>query len=271
MDAVHFGSSCSEQKFDIVKICELTAGAKRRFPIRCTKINIIIKYKYMFSTIEKEYNQDLVDHKFNYFYWPKAIIIVIISLGLTHIFQPLYWSILIVMAAILLGLIIYFLNTELAHASRENNKIQECNGIVAKLQAYFEYDIINRRDNLAVSLIKYNLANRDGIKLALDYYQSRLPISTKPNFLDWILTTVITLAPIVVIAYDNEIDSINIYKMIPILISALSVAFIIVMPLVIARVVAAIKLKNRTKIDSILVEDLAYFYANFDEFRKKYL
>lgn len=220
----------------------------------------------MFEDIEKEYRRGLQDQRFRRFYWWRAGLVVVAAIIIHQVFKINFWIIYGIAVIILVGLIIRFFGREFRVAYQGFPEIQEAKGIVEKLRVYFAADDAMRIENLTRELKTYNIYTKENLKLALDYYQSRLPVVQRPNVLEWVITTVITLSSIVVVAYDDEIGAINFKILFAKFSSALMVAAIIITPFLLTKIISAAISKSRNKIDTILVEDLAYLYVNFEKF-----
>lgn len=124
-------------------------------------------------------------------------------------------------------------------------------------------------ENLLDDLARHKIQTKDDINLTLNFFQSRLPGNAKPNLIGWVLTAVIALPSIVIVAYDDLIGTINLHKLIPIFASTRVVALIILMPFIIVKIISAVMSISRNKVDTSLVEDLAYIYVHFDEYQAK--
>lgn len=223
----------------------------------------------MFSEIEKEYKKALQQKRFLAYYWPCAIVVIAIAVTLDfalNLNRYLVYGCAVLALLILVGV---FFARDLQLASRSFRTVREAKGLAAKRAAYFAADDERRRDNLAIDLARHRINTKDDLALTLHYYQDRLPENTRPNLLSWILTAVITLVSIVVVAYDDSIGSINLRKLVPIFFSALVVAATILTPFIIARIISAIISNSRSKVETILVEDLAYIYVNYEKYRHR--
>lgn len=124
-------------------------------------------------------------------------------------------------------------------------------------------------ENLLDDLARHKIQTKDDINLTLNFFQSRLPGNAKPNLIGWVLTAVIALPSIVIVAYDDLIGTINLHKLIPIFASTRVVALIILTPFIIVKIISAAMSISRNKVDTSLVEDLAYIYVHFDEYQAK--
>lgn len=223
----------------------------------------------MFSDIEKEYKKGLQERRFVAFYWPKAIFIALLAILGDLLFHFDRWLVYGFSVAILLGLVVYFFVRDLRMASRSNPAMRAGKGISTKLDAYFAADDAYRIDNLLSDLARHGIHTKQDLELTLDFFQTRLPASSKPNFLEWTLTAVIALSSIIIVTYDDVIDAIDIHKLISALGSTLVIALIFLTPFIIARIISALISSSRNKVETALVEDLAYIYFHFDQYNAK--
>lgn len=223
----------------------------------------------MFSKIEKEYKKGLQQKRFIAYYWPCAALVAIITIIFALIFESLHWIIYGCAVVIFLILVAVFFVWELHNAKNTFRSVRDSKGIISKLLAYFAADDEKRLNNLVSDLASNNICTKDDLKLALDYFQSRLPIVTRVGLVSWILTAVIMLTSVIIVAYDEAIGTINIRHLIPAFGSAVVVALIILTPIIIAKIISVSISNSRSKVDTILVEDLAYIYVHFDQYQSQ--
>ena len=223
----------------------------------------------MFSEIEKEYRKGLQEKRFVMYYWPYAIIITVIAIILDFGLKYNRWLVYGGAVTALLVLVLIFFARESRQASRSFQTVRESKGNRAKATAYFAADDQRRRKNLVADLAQHHIQTKDDIELALNYYQARLPGNTKPNLLSWIITAIITLVSVVIVAYDDTIGTIDLHKLVPILISAITAAAIILTPFIIAKIISTLISSSRTRVETILVEDLAYIYVNYEHYQQQ--
>lgn len=166
-------------------------------------------------------------------------------------------------------LVIIFLLWEYRQASKLFRSVRESKSFATKLTAYYRADDQRRIDNLLDDLARHRINTKDKLSLTLSYFQSRLPSETKPNLLGWVLTAVITLSSIVIVAYDSSIGTINLHRLISVFGSTAVVALIILTPVIIAKIISTAMSISRNKVDSSLVEDLAYIYVHFEKYQAR--
>lgn len=214
----------------------------------------------MFSEIEKEYRKGLQHKRFARFYWPRAIFIVVLAALIYYLLWCDYRLVYVAIVGLLLLLVLWFFIRELHNANKNIVAVHKSRGLMAKLRTYSQADSKMRVENLVTDLAKHGIKTRDDLEVAINYYQSRLPGITKPNFLEWFLTTVITLASIILVTYNDEAGSINLHAFE----TALVVAGFFLTPFVIAKIISTIISVNHNKLETVLVEDLAYIFVHYN-------
>jgi len=223
----------------------------------------------MFDDIEKSYQKGLQQNRFAAYYWPRAAIVVLVAILVDALLGFRHWLVYGCAVAVLVVLVLSFFIREYYRAHKTIATVRETKGASAKLAAYYEADDLHRIDNLVIDLAHHNLHTKADLELALSYYQSRLPSNSRPNILEWIFTAIITLSSIVIVTYDSTINTINIRRLIGVFAPTIIVVLIILTPLIIAKLISAGISNSRNKIDTSLVQDLAFIYVNFDRYRDR--
>lgn len=219
----------------------------------------------MFSEIEKTYHQGLLERRFWTYYWRLAVPAVVIAIIVSEFLHiGIHWLALI-MGALLLALVVNFFIKDI----RKLLSGQKINGLRAQLRAYHEADTNLRRDNLLADLKAHHLSSRDDIQLAFQYFERQRPVRTRSGVLEWALSVALGLASIVALAYNDEMHVVDLAKLAGIFWPTLKIVLIIVIPIVIIGFTVSRIFFSRARIDSILVEDLAYIYVNYDQFKAK--
>ncbi len=222
----------------------------------------------MFSDIEKEYKKGLQEKRFSVFYWPKATILVTLALCLDLMLNINRWLVYGCLVAILLALVVFFFAGEFYRAHNAIEGVRKGKGLAAKTVAYFAADDTARINHLVLDLARHDIRTKRDLEITLNYFQARLPANTRPNLLEWILTVLITFSSIVIVTYDDSVGTISLHRLYSVVGSALVVALIILTPLILAKLISAGISSSRNKIDTVLVEDLAYIYVHFDTYQK---
>lgn len=224
----------------------------------------------MFSEIEKEYRKSVQERRYWAYYIKWAVPITVVAAVLSLAFRHLYGVILFVTTVLLVGILITFIVRDIKATEEMARAVRRKRGIIAKLQSYFETDDAMRVNNLVANLVKHDIRTKEDLKLAIEYYESRLPMNTKPNLMDWILTTIVTVASVALVAYDEATSTIDVQKFLNVFISALIVAAICITPILVFKIVRYILSRFRNRVDTILVEDLAEIYVNFEGYEERF-
>lgn len=224
----------------------------------------------MFSEIEKEYRKSVQERRYWAYYIKWAVPITVVAIVLSLIFRHLYGLIHLVTVMLLVGLLAIFIVRDIKATDEIARVVRRKKGIIAKLQSYFETDDAMRVNNLVTNLVKHDIRTKEDLKLAIEYYESRLPMNTKPNLMDWILTTIVTVASVALVAYDEATSTIDVQKFLNVFISALIVAAICITPILVFKIVRYALSRFRNRVDTILVEDLAEIYVNFEGYEERF-
>lgn len=217
----------------------------------------------MFSDIEKEYKKGLPELRFRSYYVRLAVPLMVAAYLASKFLRINSWVTTIVMGALLLVLVIIYLLRDIHNLSPRRKGM----GLKAWLVDYNNADEVRRRTSLIVSLRKNNFKTRDDLKLALDHFEQQIPTPSKPSALELILSAAVGLMSLVVLAYDEESGVVNFSKFWSILWPTLGVALMILVPVFLIGYLVKKMIYSHTKIEVILVEDLAYIYINFDKLR----
>lgn len=72
-----------------------------------------------------------------------------------------------------------------------------------------------------------------------------------------------------VVAYDDGTGAVELAKLVNILAPTFGITLLLLTPFLLAKLISYAIDNSRTKVDTSLVEDLAYIYVNFDRFRER--
>lgn len=219
----------------------------------------------MFSDIEKDYKKGLPELRFRSYYVRLAVPLIVVAYLASKFLHINSWLTAVIMGVLLLVLVGIYLLKDI----RSLSKYEKGMGIRKWLNNYNRADELRRLDSLVASLHKNNLNSQDDIKLALEHFEQQVPPPTKPSLLELMLSAAVGLMSIIVLAYDEENNIVDFGKFWNILWSTLGVALIIIIPVVVVGWLVKKLIFSHTKIEVILVEDLAYVYINYDKFRAK--
>lgn len=223
----------------------------------------------MFSEIEKEYRKSVQERRYLAYYVRWAVPITVVAIVLSLIFRKLYLVIYITTVVVLVILAVMFFVRDVREINEMTRTIRRKKGIKAKLENYFELDNAMRVNKLVEALKQYEINTKEDLSVVLKYFESRLPITTRPNLMNWILTTIVTVASVAIVAYDEVTSTIDVRKFLSVFISALVVAVMCITPVLVFKIARYAMTRFRNRVDTILVEDLAYIYINFEKYQKR--
>lgn len=220
----------------------------------------------MFSEIEKDYRKGLQEARFWRFYGWRSLVAIVLAMVVIFVLGVNSWLVAGCLSVILVGLVAWFFwkDTKIVLGKRVQRK-----SVIERLVEYFREDDKLRVKNLLVDLKRHGVQTREEIKIALDYYERKQPVQTKTGILEWVLSVAVALVSIVVVAYDEASATVDMEKLFNILKPTLGLIVAIIIPIVVARMVVNFLAVPRAKLDSILVEDLAIIYMQYDKFEDK--
>ncbi len=220
----------------------------------------------MFSEIEKDYRKGLQEARFWRFYGWRSLVAIVLAMVVIFVLGVNSWLAAGCLSVILVGLVAWFFwkDTKIVLGKRVQRK-----SVIERLVEYFREDDKLRVKNLLVDLKRHGVQTREEIKIALDYYERKQPVQTKTGILEWVLSIAVALVSIVVVAYDEASATVDMEKLFNILKPTLGLIVAIIVPIVVAKMVVNFLAVPRAKLDSILVEDLAIIYMQYDKFEDK--
>ena len=225
--------------------------------------------KIMFSEIEKTYKKGLPQKRFAAYYRPRAILVVIIALMVDFGLGVNRWLVYGVTVAVLVAFVALFFLRDLRRASKKFPKLRQSRGLTNKIAAYIEFDDTLRIDNLIHDLNRHHLKTRDDIEVAIHFFETHHRLEAQTSVLEWVLTAAVAILSLVVVAYDDGTRAIDFEKLFMVLAPTFGVTLLLLTPFLLAKLISHGIDSSRTKVDSSLVEDLAYIYVNFDKYRDK--
>lgn len=220
----------------------------------------------MFSEIEKDYRKGLQEARFWRFYGWRSLVAIVLAMVVIFVLGVSSWLAAGCLSVILVGLVAWFFwkDTKIVLGKRVQRK-----SVIERLVEYFREDDKLRVKNLLVDLKRHGVQTREEIKIALDYYERKQPVQAKTGILEWVLSIAVALVSIVVVAYDEASATVDMEKLFNILKPTLGLIVAIIVPIVVAKMVVNFLAVPRAKLDSILVEDLAIIYMQYDKFEDK--
>lgn len=223
----------------------------------------------MFSDLEKNYQAGLPQTRFLRFYRPRALIAVLAALAIDFSFDFNRWLVYGIMVAALLILILVDFLQDFLHAHKDFPEIRKAKTLPEKFSAYIGADDRRRIDRLVADLHRHHLRTRADLLLALQYYERRQRTEAQTSVLEWILTAAVAILSLVVVAYDDGTGAVELAKLVNILAPTFGITLLLLTPFLLAKLISYAIDNSRTKVDTSLVEDLAYIYVNFDRFRER--
>lgn len=217
----------------------------------------------MYSNIEKGYKKINPESDFNKYYWKWAIIIAIIFLIISNFFPIVKNFSYLIYVAIFLMSGVYYVK-DFRNALDFNDKGKPFS---EKIEIYKTCKEQTRMENLLLLLKEHNFITKNNLKIAIDYYNRKRPITVESSILGWIVSASLTLASFVEIAYDKDTGTIDNDKIAVVFGSTLGIIItIIVSILVIKWMIDTVK-SPKTKLYSSIEEDLTHIYLNFDKYK----
>lgn len=217
----------------------------------------------MFNELEREYQKGLSERRFWNYYGIRAAGIVVIATVCTLVFNVNSWIIAVLTALMLFIFVGRFFSIDMQRVIG-HKKIPR--SYLARLQAYAVADQELRIANLLKSLKRNHLIQKDDLRLAIAFFEHNRPVTTKTGLLEWILSIAVTLASVVAIAYDDNLHAIDMTKLLGILLPSVRIALSILVPVLAIGFISNRIFFSKSKIDTILIEDLAFIYVNYDRF-----
>lgn len=219
----------------------------------------------MLNELEREYRKSLSVHRFWNFYGLRAIGVIILATILTLAFGVNSWIIAIATIVILFIFVGYFFYVDMKRVI--GGKVPR--RFSARLQAYADADQKLRLNSLLKDLKRYQINRKDDLRLAIDFFEHNRPVTTKTSLLEWVLSIAITLSSIVAIAYDDSLQAVNTAKLLGILLPSIRVAISILVPVLLIGAISNRIFFSRSQVDTILIEDLAFIYVNYERFESQ--
>lgn len=221
----------------------------------------------MYEIIEKEFKKNNPYKKYRMICWIYFSTIYIISLAIHFIFDINSWILCIIMYFVLaLSIYTYVKNELKTFFGKEKFKK---NSLKKLLYVYVQNLNMITSDRLVKTLKENNINSKDKIKILINYYNRKEPVNTKTSIVELITNFFITIASIVVIAYNDVTGIIETNRFI----NVISFTFFIVV--ITGVLTLAIKLIFRSiffpkeYFNSSLLEELTYIYMNYEEYEAK--
>lgn len=209
----------------------------------------------MIKYIEDEYKEANRVNILNRVYWSGVITISVILLILYYILKVNYFTIWIIFIPSLLILSIISFKKYIGYSKISDNILNNIGVCIKKMN---ENDI-----KILVKILKsQHIKSREEIKILIDYFINRLPISTKTSSIQLFFTTIISLMTFIVVFIDDSTNVFDFEKFI----FVFGFVIIYIVCYVVYLIIKSIFIKiSNEELHLELIDALIYIYINFDE------
>lgn len=215
----------------------------------------------MFQDIEKQYKKNFKERQFNLFYWRIAIILITLYICFQNILTIEFLIFIILFPLIIIYFVIDYFKT-----TKNAKKVK---GFKNHIILYADECRKQQLNNLIASLKIYNFRTKNDLKLAIDYFNSQKPIKVASSIPGWIVSTSLTLASFVEIAYDKDTKSIDYTKISAILTPTLGIILFCIIIFLFIKLTFKFSYFSQESIQSSLADDLTYIYINFNKYKNQ--
>lgn len=222
----------------------------------------------MYEIIETEFKKNNPYKKYEKGYWVYYFILVVIANLLNIIFKINNWLLAFITFLLFLISVFIFIYWKIR---KSYNKFEfKKYGFKKLLKKYIQNLNATITRNLINTLKKNNINSKDKIKILIDYYNRKEPVNTKSNFTSVITDFFITIASIVVIAYNDVTSILNSTTIINVLFYSFIITFVIVLFTFSAKYLFRGIFPEKEYYNSSLLEELTYLYMNYNEYEPKF-
>lgn len=218
----------------------------------------------MFENIEKSYKRNLIDYKFNIFYYKASCGLIFISylFKISDDIKPyfIFFSLIIAGMAYLFAHILTNINK-----LNINNKIS----LLDKIKIYFKEEKKGKYVTVIKLLKKYNIKTKSDLKLTIDYFNSKKSIKVESDYLGWIVSFILTVSSLMEIAYDSEKNAINLEKISIIFGYSFKIILSFLIPIILFKRILNQIFISKDFVRTKLIDDLYYIYLNFDKYKNQ--
>lgn len=124
-------------------------------------------------------------------------------------------------------------------------------------------------DRLVNTLKENNVNNKDKIRILIDYYNKNEPLNTKLNPLEIIARIFVSLASLVVIAYNDITKQLDINTIVYILYYTFIITLFILLSMILIHFIFKSLFLSKEFLNSSLLDELTYIYMNYDNYKEK--
>ncbi len=222
----------------------------------------------MYEIIEKNFKKNNPYKKYEKGYWAYYFILVVIFNLLNIIFKINNW--LLAFITFLIFLISIFIFIYCTIKKSYGNKKFKKHGFIKLLKVSVQNLNSKITDSLIATLKKNNINSKDKIRVLIDYYIKKEPASAKASFTSIIADLFVTIASIVVIAYNGVTNRLNT----DIIVNVLYYSFIITMMMALFTFTVKYIFRGifpeKEYYNSTLLDELTYIYMNFEKYENKF-
>ena len=223
----------------------------------------------MFSSFEKEYKKTLDEVKFNKFYIVSSVIVSFVTYILSKIFPSLYNAKFICIFSISLLVISVFLYTLIDYIKfYDVSQIDKKDKLIIKISRYMEFKKSQPIYDLLILLNKYNFNTKNKLRIAIEHYSGRQSIKIESSIMAFVISTLISLASLISIFYDDQTKTFSVEKATAIINTTIGFCIIPILIAIIIFIIAKCLIYSNKKLYSTLNEEIAYIYVNYDKYKK---
>ena len=217
----------------------------------------------MFENIEKEYRKKSKEVKFTMFYWTSAIISTIVFSTSKISDNVKNYNFITIILLVIIYLIIDYKKTMKRNIKSKKNKL------FRNLKIYLNILKNGNLSNLITLLKMHNFKTKNDIKLAIDYFNSKRSIRIESSFWGHIVSTLVSIASILAVAYDPITQKIDYTKISVIYGTSTGYILIAIVPIILIKLIINNIAFSKEKLHLELSDKLSYIYINFDKFKNQ--
>lgn len=221
----------------------------------------------MYELIEKEFKKNNPYKKYRIIYWVYCFILVLIVNLINIVFK--INNLVLVIITFLTFIISVFMFIYFKIKKNYSKKKFKKYKFIKLLKEYVQNLNLTITKNLIVTLKENNVNSKDKLKILIDYYNRKGPISIKTGFTSIIADLFVTIASIVVIAYNDITKILNINTVINIVYYSLIATLIIFILTVMIKYIYRGIFPQNEYYNSSLLDELTYIYMNYNHYKNK--
>lgn len=221
----------------------------------------------MYEIIEKEFKKNNPYQKYRIYYWVYFFMIFIVMVTLHFIFKINGWILWIILYFVfILSIYVYVKYKTKKYFGKERFKKDTFKRL---LHTYIQNLNSIITDRLVNTLKENNVNNKDKIRILIDYYNKNKPLNTKLNPLEIIASIFVSLASLVVIAYNDITKQLDINTFVYILYYTFIITLFILLPMILIHFIFKSLFLSKEFLNSSLLGELTYIYMNYENYKEK--